>query len=85
MQIGGLGGLDRSHCQCPLDIKKGIFIRVKRHGPKTLSGCFAGTLERGAGRSRRPSCLSVEGAGGAKVPFLNAMICFLIANMIHRR
>ena len=25
------------------------------------------------------------GAGGAKAPFLNAMICFLIANMIQRR
>ena len=35
--------------------------------------------------SRRPSCLSVRGAGGAKVPFLNAMICFLIVNMIQRR
>ena len=35
-----------------------------------------GTPERGAGGSRRPSCLSVGGAGGAKVPFLNAMICF---------
>ena len=32
-----------------------------------------------------PSCLSVRGAGGAKVPFLNAMICFLIVNMIQRR
>ena len=37
---------------------------------------------RGAGGSRRPSCLSV---GGAKVPFLNAMICFLIVNMIQRK
>ena len=35
--------------------------------------------------SRRPSCLSVGGAGGAKVPFLNAMICFLIVNMMQRR
>ena len=26
-----------------------------------------------------------EGQGGAKVPFLNAMICFLIVNMIQRR
>ena len=25
------------------------------------------------------------GAGGAKVPFLNAMICFLVVNMIQRR
>ena len=32
-----------------------------------------------------PSCLSVGGAGGAKVPFLNAVICFLIVNMIQRR
>ena len=39
----------------------------------------------GSGGSRRPSCLSVGGAGGAKVPFLNAMICFLIVNMIQRR
>ena len=46
---------------------------------------YAGTPERGAGGSRRPSCLSVGGAGGAKVPFLNAMICFLIVNMIQRR
>ena len=38
-----------------------------------------------AGGSRRPSGLSVEGAGGAKVHFLNAMICFLIGNMIQRR
>ena len=38
-----------------------------------------------AGGSRRPSCLSVGGAGGAKVPFLNAMISFLIVNMIQRR
>ena len=41
--------------------------------------------ERGAGGSSRPSCLSVGGAGEAKVPFLNAMICFLIVNMIQRR
>ena len=34
---------------------------------------------------RRPSFLSVGGAGGAKAPFLNAMICFLIGNMIQRR
>ena len=39
----------------------------------------------GAGGSRRPFCLSVGEAGGAKVPFLNAMICFLIVNMIQRR
>ena len=41
--------------------------------------------QRGGRGSRRPSCLSVRGAGGAKVPFLNAMICFLIVNMIQRR
>ena len=40
---------------------------------------------RGAGGSRRPSCLSVGEAGGAKVPLLNALICFLIVNMIQRR
>ena len=45
----------------------------------------SGTPERGAGGSRRPSCLSVGGAGGAKVPFLTAMIYFLIVNMIQRR
>ena len=39
----------------------------------------------GAGGSRRYSCLSVGGAGGAKVPFSNAMICFLIVNMIQQR
>ena len=33
-----------------------------------------GTPERGAGGSSRPSCLSVGGAGGAEVLFLNAMI-----------
>ena len=44
-----------------------------------------GTLEKGAGGSRHPSCLSVGGAGGVKVPFLNAMICFLIVNMMQRR
>ena len=32
-----------------------------------------------------PSCLSVAGAEGAQVPFLNAVICFLIVNMIQRR
>ena len=45
----------------------------------------SGTPEKGEGGSRRPSCLSVGGAGGAKVPFLNAMICFLIVNMVQRR
>ena len=40
--------------------------------------------EGGAGGSRCPSCLSAGGAGGAKVPFLSAMICFLIVNMIER-
>ena len=35
--------------------------------------------------SRRPSCLSVGGVGGAKVPFLNAMTYFSIVNMIQRR
>ena len=45
----------------------------------------SGTPGRGAGGSRHPSCLSDGGAGGAKVPFLNAMICFLIVNMIQRR
>ena len=30
----------------------------------------------------RPSCLSV---GGAKVPFLNVMICFPMVNMIQQR
>ena len=44
-----------------------------------------GTPERGAGGNRHPSCLSVEGAGGAKVPFLNAMICCLNVSMIQRR
>ena len=39
-------------------------------------GLLLGTPERGAGGSRRPFCLSVGGAGGAKVPFLNAMSCF---------
>ena len=39
----------------------------------------------GEGGGRRPSCLSVGGAGVAKVPFSNAMICFLIVNMIQRR
>ena len=39
----------------------------------------------GSEGSRYLSCLSVGGAGGAKVPFLNAMICFLIVNMIQRR
>ena len=48
--------------------------------------CLAQARRRGgAGGSRRPSCLSVGGAGGAKVLFLNAMICFLIVNMIQRR
>ena len=40
---------------------------------------------RGGRGSRRPACLSVGGAGGAKLPFLNAMICFLTVNMIQRR
>ena len=53
--------------------------------PKIWSLLHSGTPERGAGGSRRPSCLSVGGAVGAKVPFLNAMICFLIVNMIQRR
>ena len=50
---------------------------------RIIAGRHAG--EGGAGGSRRPSYLSVGGAGGAKVPFLNAMICFLIVNMIQRR
>ena len=50
-----------------------------------FKGPKAGTQERGAGGSRRPSCLSVGTAIGAKGPFLNAMICFLIVNMIQRR
>ena len=50
--------------------------------PESSSGLRPGMPERGAGGSRRPSCLSVGGAGGAKVPFLNAIICFLIVNMI---
>ena len=62
---------------------------MKRRGPGLPGELFAykysGTPERGAGGSRRPSCLSVGGAEGAKVPFLNAMICFLIVNMIQRR
>ena len=37
---------------------------------------------RGGRGSRRPSCLSVGGAGGGKVLFLIAMICFLIVNMM---
>ena len=51
----------------------------------TSKSVQTGTPERGAGGSRRPSSLSVGGAGGAKVPLLNAMICFLIVNMIQRR
>ena len=53
------------------------------------SFCFVGISCRHAGEggkgSMRLSCLSVGGAGGAKVPFLNAMICFPIVNMIQRR
>ena len=44
-----------------------------------------GTPEKGAGGSRRPSCLSLGGAEGAKVPFLNAMVCFPSGNMIKRK
>ena len=39
----------------------------------------------GAGGNRGSSCLSAGGAEGAKVPFLNGMICFLIVNMTQRR
>ena len=53
--------------------KKVVYMKVVRH---------AGEGGRG---SRCPSCLSVRGAGGAKVPFLNAITCFLIVNMIQRR
>ena len=49
---------------------------------RLMSYRHAGEGGRG---SMRPSCLSVGGAGGAKVPFLNAMICFPIVNMIQRR
>ena len=66
----------------------GIFTRRKFEVAGShcnfLKFCL-GTPERGAGGSRRPSCLSVGGAGGAKVPFLNAMICFLIVDMIQQR
>ena len=41
--------------------------------------------EDGAGGSRRPSCLSVGGPGGAKLPLFNAIICFQVANMIKQR
>ena len=56
--------------------------------PKSVEkelGGWAGTPERWAGVSRRPSCLSVGGAGGAKVPFLHTMICFPIVTMIQQR
>ena len=65
-----------------------------RKDPNLIGLCFLRDLlffvynqacRRGAGGSMRPSCLSVGRAGGAKVPFLNAMICFSIVNMIQRR
>ena len=50
-----------------------------------LGKSYSGTPEREGRGSRRPSCLSAGGAGGAKVPFLNAMICFPVVNMIQQR
>ena len=35
-------------------------------------GACTRTLERGAGGSKRPSCLSIGGPGRAKVPFLKS-------------
>ena len=49
-----------------------------------LDGMHRHAREGGRG-SRRPSCLSVAGAGGAKVPYLNEMTYFLIVNTIQRR
>ena len=71
----------------PLDVVLGKMPQKVNCKVMLLPGMFLlpGTPEREAGGSRRPSCLSVGGAGGAKVPFLNAMICFLIVNMIQRR
>ena len=58
-----------------------LFFFVGNVGGKAIGPIQA--RRRGwTGGSRRSSCLSV---GGAKVPFLNAMICFLFVNMIQRR
>ena len=52
--------------------------------PPPLGNIFA---HRHAGEGGREGggAPPVGGAGGAKVPFLNAMICFLIVNMVQRR
>ena len=80
---------------CSHVLVKPVSVKVSKEGereyraaafvPSLSEQRYSDTPERGAAGSRRPSCLSVGGAGGAKVPFLNAMICFIIVNMIQRR
>ena len=63
-----------------------LFARIQFSTEMTTIGAVEPRHAReGAGGSRCPSCLSVEGAGGAKVPFSNAMICFVIVSMIQQR
>ena len=72
-----------------MDIKCSTVYKRKTQNDKTIKINSFLLVSRHAGEggrgSRRPSCLSVGGAWGAKLSFLNAMICFLIVNIIQRR
>ena len=55
------------------------------HGSLAKVAFEGSDAEEGAEGSRRPSCLSFWGAGGAKVLFRNVIACFLNVSLVQRR